>query len=227
MRLNTCLFLASLVAVLASLAFVFLVRLPLPFQGFSILVAAGLAAFGTLAFLAWLPVHWLWSETERLTYAFRARHGLQEYAASSALEAITSTHSRASALRRAAKAMREDVADRILSVADRLDAAAREIFYAPDRHRDLRAVLIRSELIEDAAKAHAILRRRNQSKTEEASRQKLLVAVAALDAAFDQTDLLAAKGLLAEVEAASDVAEALLKPRRTLQTTPFTSPSAQ
>ena len=83
-----------------------------------------------------------------------------------------------------------------------------------ERHRALRAVLIRSELIEDAATAHAKLLKRGATLTEEASRAKLFTAVDALSAAFDETDLLAARGLLEEVETASDVAETLLKPRR-------------
>jgi len=75
-------------------------------------------------------------------------------------------------------------------------------------------VVVRSELIEDAARAHATLRGRNQAATEDLSRQKLQAAIAALDAAFDQTELMAAKGLLQEVEVASDVAEQVLTPRR-------------
>lgn len=207
---------AALVAAVVCVAFAWAVRLPLPFDGFAAIAAAGLAFLGTLTLLAWMPTNWVWSEAEQLRHAFQARHGVSDYAAGSALEAITKAHTRATALRGAAQAMRDDVAERVLAVADRMDAAAREIFYSPDRQRDLRAVLIRSELIEDAARAHAALRRRDQSETEEASRQKLIAAVDALDVAFDQTELLVARGLLAEVEAASEVAETVLKPRRTM-----------
>ena len=120
------------------------------------------------------------------------------------------THMRANRLRDAAKVMREDVSDQVRAIADRLDVAAREIFYTPERHSALRAVLVRSELIEDAARAHAKLRARKHADTEQASRQKLVAAIDVLDAAFEQTDLLAAQGLLAEVEIASDVAETVL-----------------
>lgn len=208
---------AGVFAAVVSASFVWFVRLPLPFTGFSVVAAAGLAALGTVTLVSWMPKNWLWSEADRLRHAFRARHGITDMAAGSALDAITTAHIRANALRKAAGSMRDDVADKVNTVADRMDASAREIFYAPERHRDLRAVLIRSELIEDAASAHAALRRRKQKETEDASRQKLLNAVDALDAAFDQTDLLAARGLLAEVEAASDVAETVLKPRRNLK----------
>ena len=217
MRPRSSLWGAALVAAVASAAFAWLVRLPLPFDGFAAVGAAGLAFLGTVSLMAWMPAGWVWTEAEQLRHAFRARHGVSEYAAGSALEAITTTHARASVLRGAATSMRDDVAERVSAVADRMDAAAREIFYEPERHRDLRAVLIRSELIEDAAVAHATLRKREQADTEEASRQKLIAAVAALQAAFDQTDLLAARGLLAEVEAASDVAETVLKPRQPMK----------
>jgi len=210
------LWVAGLFAAVLSVGFTWAFRMPLPFQGFAAFAAAGLAFLGTLTLVAWMPRGWVWSDAEQLRHAFQARHGGTDYAIDSALEAITTAHARARALRQSATTMRDDVAEKVSSVADRMDAAAREIFYAPDRHRDLRAILIRSELIEDAAKAHAALRRRNQETTEDASRQKLLSAVDSLAAAFDQTELLVARGLLAEVEAASEVAETVLKPRRNL-----------
>lgn len=204
---------AAIVAAVASAAFTWFVRLPMPFDGFVFLAAAGGAFFCTLALVSWMPNDWLWTEAEQLRNAFQERHGVSEFAAGSALETITITHLRANALREAATAMREDVSDQVKSIADRLDVAAREIFYTPERHAALRAVLVRSELIEDAARAHAHLRKRAHAETEQASREKLVSAIDVLDAAFDQTDLLAAKGLLAEVEIASDVAETVLKPR--------------
>lgn len=213
---------AGVVAAIGAAIFSSLVRLPLPFDGFAMLAAGVFAGVGTLALVAWMPRRMVWTDAERLRHAFQARHGVSEYAAGSALDAITQTHGRATQLRGFAKVMREDVAEDVIAVADRLDAAAREIFYDPERHRALRAVLIRSELIEDAARAHAKLRGKNQNETEEISRQKLRAAVSALDAAFDQTDLQAARGLLHDVETASDVAETLLKPRGSLQVTPET-----
>ena len=205
---------AASIAALAGVGFAWFVRLPLPFPGFSALAAACLAALGTLALVAWMPRKWVWTDAERLRMAFQARHGVSEAAAGMALGAITTTHARAESLRRSAAVMREDIAKEVMAIADRLDTAAREIFYAPDRQRGLRNVLVRSELIEEAAAAHAALRRRKHTPTEDLSRSKLSAALEALDAAFDQTDLLAARGLLQEVEVASDVAERLLTPRR-------------
>lgn len=217
---NAMLWGAGIAAAVLSASFTWSMRMPLPFPGFAAVAAAGLACLGTLTVVAWMPRRWVWTDAEQLRHAFQARHGGTDYAIDSALEAITTAHMRANALRRSATAMRDDVAKQVAAVADRMDAAAREIFYAPDRHRDLRAILIRSELIEDAAAAHAALRSRKQDATEDASRQKLLGAVNSLKAALDETDLLAARGLLAEVEAASDVAEAVLKPRRNLTSDP-------
>lgn len=214
---STSLWIAGLVATGFSVGFALFVRMPMPFAGFAAIAAAGLAALGTITLLAWFPRAWVWSDAERLRQAFKARHGVSEAAAGNALSMITQTHARADAIRHAAQAMRDDVAERVGTVADRLDAAAREIFYDPGRQRDLRAVLVRSELIEDAAVAHAALRGKNHETTAKSSREKLLAAVDALEAAFDETDLMAARGLLAEVEVASEVAESVLKPRRTLK----------
>lgn len=211
---RTSLLLAGGFASIGAVVFALLTRLPLPFDGFAALVASGLAFLGTLALTAWMPASWLWTERERLTLAFGDRHGISGGSASVALEAIASAHERATALRQASQVMRDDMAEKVGGLADRMDAAAREIFYVPDRVRDLRSVLVRSELIEDAARAHAALRKRGHKDTEDASRAKLHAALDALDAAFDQTDLLAARGLLQEVEVASEVAETLLKPRR-------------
>ena len=202
----------GLLAASAAVAFAWFFRLPLPFDGFAVLVAAGLAFLATLSLLATVPASWIWTETERLRMAFQARHGLTGDTAENVLESIERAHNRAIVLRKSAGSMRDDMAERVLSTADRFDAAARELFYTPDRLRDLRAVLIRSKLIEDAAIAHAALRRRKQLETEEASRQKLTSAIAALEEAFDATDLMAARGLFAEVESSSDVAETLLRP---------------
>lgn len=216
---------AGLFASTISAGFAWFVRMPLPFPGFAAVAAAGLSFLGTLTTLAAMPRNWVWSETEVLRQAFQARHGVSAHSAENALDAITKTHARARKLRHAAEAMRDDVAQRTLVIADRLDAGAREIFYDPERHRDLRAVLIRSELIENAAVAHAQLRRRKRAQTEDASRQKFLLALEALDAAFDETELLAARGLLAEVAVASEVAETLLKPRGTFHAPISNKPS--
>ncbi|MEP3765153.1 MAG: hypothetical protein ABJM44_00095, partial [Marinomonas sp.] len=226
MRLMLLLFAPALLSCLLAVTFAFLFRLPLPFPGFSAVAAAGLAALGTLSFIAIMPPRWVWSEAERLRYAFQSQHSLSDAAAQRALDTITTAHARANSLRQSAMAMRDDVAKMIDAVADRIDAAAREIFYAPNQQRALRDVLIRSELIETAAQAHAALRRREHKDTEDVSRQKLLRAVKALDEAFEQTDLLAARGLLAEVDTSSSVAETVLKPRRPLQFNKATDPSS-
>lgn len=206
--------LAAILAAALAAGVAWFVRMPLPFPGFSAVAAAALAALATLAIVAWMPASWLWSEADRLRMAFRARHGLSDMAAERALDMITKAHQRAANMRASAAVMREDIAAEVDRLADRLDAAAREIFYSPDRQRDLSAVLLRSELIEEAAVAHAALRRRKHTSTEDLSREKLRAAVAAMNAAFDQTDLLAARGLLENVEVASDVAERLLTPAR-------------
>lgn len=208
--------LSAVLAAVAAAGFAWFVRLPLPFDGFAVLAAAGLAFVGTLALVSWAPSDWLWSDTERLRYAFQARHGVSADGADAALLAVTQAHDHARTLRGSAAAMRDDMAEKVGVLADRLDAAAREIFYAPRQQRDLRAVLIRADLIVDAANAHAKLRARREETTETASRAKLNQAIDTLNSAFDDTNLMAARGLLEDVEVASDVAERVLAPRRPL-----------
>ncbi len=206
--------LAGTISTAASVALALFARLPLPFDGFAVAAGAGVAGGGTLCLLAWMPRRWIWSETERLRLAFQARHNLAGPTAEMALHSIAVAHLRATQLRKSAKNMRSDMTEQVDALADRLDAAAREIFYVPERRRSLANVLGRSELIEEAAAAHAALRRRKHDTTEDLSREKLRAALHALEDAFDATDLLAARGLLQEVEVASEVAETLLKPRR-------------
>lgn len=206
-------FLAGALAAAAAAAFAWFLRLPLPFPGFAALCAAGLAFLGTIAIVCWMPRNWVWTDAERLRLAFQARHRLSEDVAGLALETIATAHQRAQNLRVSATAMRPDTAQKVVGIADRLDTAAREIFYMPERQRSLRKVLVRSALIEEAAEAHAALRRRKQAASEQSARDSLLAAISALEAAFEETDLLAARGLLHKVEIASDVAERLLTPR--------------
>jgi hypothetical protein len=201
---------AAVLCAAGATAFALIQRLPLPFDGFAIWAAAGLAFLGTLTASSWMPARWLWSDTELLTFDFCARHGIAKDTAQASLLAISGAHNRADALRRAAKVMREDAAKKINDLADRLDGAAREIFYSPDRLRSLRAILVRSELIEEAATAHAKLRRRDDGAMADHSRARLLASVEALENALDHSDLMVAQGLLQKVDVASDVAERVL-----------------
>ncbi|MEM6306787.1 MAG: hypothetical protein AAF701_02220 [Pseudomonadota bacterium] len=145
---------AVVLAVWAALS----LRLPLPFPGFAAVVAGVLAGLTTLTLIAWMPQRWVWSDREILRLAFQAQHNLAARSADNALTAIVDTHDRANRLRLAAKVMRDDMATEVTQAADRLDAAARDIFYTPSRLRALQTVLVRSQLIDDAATAHARLR---------------------------------------------------------------------
>ena len=142
MNVRTSLWFALLTAAVLGVLFAWFIRLPLPFPGFAALVAAGFAFLGTLTLTAWMPPSWVWSDAERLRHAFQERHGVSDMAAGSALDAITIAHQRARTLRDAARMMRDDAANATTEIADRLDAAAREIFYEPKRQRALRSVLV-------------------------------------------------------------------------------------
>ncbi len=211
---------AATIGLCAALSVVLMFRMPVFFPGMffpgtSVGIAAGLAFLMTLALLVWCPVHWLWSDGERLIRAFQARHNVSDLRASSALQLITQAHDRAQALRLGATEFQDDLKTQIALAADRLDGSAREIFYDPDRLNALRPILLRSELIAEAATSHEKLRRRHKvdDMTVVESRQALLGALDAMEQAFVSSDLKLAKGQMEEVKVASSVAETLLRPR--------------
>ena len=208
--------LAGLLGGLATLAFLTLVRLPQQAEALVIWLGAGLAFLATLSLAAWMPARWLWTDTERLTHAYKTRHGVADGRAQSALLAISGAHERAAVLRSAAPELAESLAERSEAMADKLDAAAREIFYDPGRLPALRSIISRSELISEAMDAHRSLRQRagGDSDQTQKSRTQLIKALDALDEAFAQSDTIAADRLLAEVEASSTTAETLLAPKR-------------
>lgn len=207
-------FVLGLVAALLSTAFVFSVRLPLPFEGFAVLAAAGLAALGTLALSAWAPVRWLWSDTDLIVADFRARHDLSDLGAQNALRAITKAHDQAAMLRAAAAPMQAEMQAQVTEAANRLDGAAKALFYDPARLRSLQPVLSRAELIVEAAQSHHALRKVPDSPQQVPSREALRTAIEALNAAFDASEDRTAQGLLEKVETASGIAEALLSGQR-------------
>lgn len=210
---------AAIVGCVTALVTVTLLRLPYPFPGFSAVAAAGVAFLGTFSLCYWMPASWIWSDTERLTHAFRVRHNVSDGRAASALQAIAAAHERADALRVTSKDFAPALKDRAVNAATRLDQAAREIFYEPERLTALRAIISRSELIADAVASHAKLRARADAKGTqvELSRAQVGAALDALEDAFSSSDLTAAEGLLAQVTASSATAETLLAPRRSRQ----------
>ena len=214
---RTAPWLVAIPAVVIAAGFALGVRLPLPFDGFAIAVAAGLALILTLAFGLALPARLLWSDAERLAHAFSQRHAVSDASAKVALDAITRAHGRAALLRGASARFAEPLQDRARALADRLDGAAREIFYDPDTLSVHRKTLVRSELIEDAVAAHGALRGRAESDANRAqiaeSRAKLTAALDALDDAFDASETRVADKLLAQVDVASATAETLLARR--------------
>ncbi|MEM9708732.1 MAG: hypothetical protein AAF871_08055 [Pseudomonadota bacterium] len=206
---------SAILGALAATAFALFLRLPLPFEGFAA-VAAGLLAFGiTLTLVQFLPAAWIWTDAERLAHAFRKRHKISADRAESALSAITTAHGRAAALREQAAGFNAHLKDAAYDVADRLDGAAREIFYDPPSIEIHRKNLIRSDLIEEAVRAHAKLRqRRSESAQIEASRETLGRALASFQGATDAAEERVQNRILNEVTVSSETAETLLAPRR-------------
>ncbi|MEM1274166.1 MAG: hypothetical protein AAGF88_10130 [Pseudomonadota bacterium] len=208
---------AAFLAAIVAVGFALFVRLPLPFDYFAAVVAALLALILTFAIgLAW-PAGWIWTDAERIRHAFARRHGLSDTRATLALDAITKAHRQAEVLRRAAPDFVETLQTHARAVADRLDAAAREVFYDPDALQVHRKTLVRAALIEEAVAAHLQLRRRGQqyanSAQMEESRARVAAALDALDTAFDAAETKLADRLLQQVDVASATAETLLAPR--------------
>lgn len=209
-----------LVAVLAGAAaagFAFLVRLPLPFDGFAAVVAACLGLGLTLSVGMLAPSRWIWTDAERLRHAFAIRHGLSDARSTHVLSAITTAHGRASALRRAAVHFKPPLDQNTRQVADRIDEIARELFYAPDALSVYRESLIRTELVEEAVTTHAKMRQRGKDDTNATqiaeSRIKVDTALKALDAAFGRNEGQLANQLLHKVDVSSATAEMLLQRR--------------
>lgn len=206
------------VAAIGATAFALLVPLPLPFDGFAVLVAAALAFLTTVALGLLLPARLLWTDTERLTHAFRTRHNVSEARAGDALDAITTAHRRASALRQASTDFTDALRAKTERAADLLDGVARDIFYDPSTLPTYRANLVRADLIEEAVNEHAALRGRRASdatKTQlDASRGHVAAALDALEDAFDAAEERLANRALTRVTVSSETAETLLAPRR-------------
>lgn len=208
-----------LVAVLAALAgalYGLLVPVPALFP-LAEAVLPGLLTFGlALAALLALPDRLLWSDAARLVHGFRARHDTTPEAAAQALEAITKTHAQAERLRRASAGFRDDLKERTAAIADRLDEIARVVYYAPDRLRQVRQPLVRTDLVVEAAEAHGKLRELRSAGPEvERSRERLFDTLASLDAALDAAELSEVRKALDRVEISSSVAETVLSRHRT------------
>lgn len=210
-------FVAAVIAAALAVAFVLTVRLPPVTIGLTPFLAAGFAFVATLAIGLALPARWLWSDAERLHHAFSVRHGLSGTRSKLALDAITTAHDRAAALRAAARGFAEELREETDRAADTLDAAARDIFYDPETLSTHRAALVRSELVEDAVRAHARLRGKARGESiapqVAASRDKVSAALGSLQEAFGAAEGRAANRLLSEVGAASETAETLLRPK--------------
>ncbi|MBY6161781.1 hypothetical protein KUV73_12910 [Mameliella alba] len=201
---------AVLVAGLAYLAFV---RLPMPFPGAHVAVAVVLGLALSLGGLMLLPARALHSEAALLAHAFDALHGTQAGRHATALATVIDTHDRARRIRRIVPGTQQDIAELLTRTADRFDALARSLFYAPRELPKVQAVLARSDLVVEAIETHGALRARagGEGKDVEASRAHLRSSIESLHAALDGLEARAITSLLEKVEVASSTAETLLR----------------
>ena len=218
MTLTSAPWVAAALGVTVSVVALLTLRFPVPFEGFTALAAGVCAGLSCLTILCAMPTRWLFSEEELLAHAFRERHGVSALGAANALRAVQRTHARAVTLRNVAKSFRPELRQRSNEVADRLDAAARRIFYDPSALRELQPALVRSHLIEDLVHDHAVLRDHvDAAGADDAvaatSRSRVADSLDALDGALRSVDLESANRILTRIEVTSDVAETLLAPR--------------
>jgi hypothetical protein len=205
--------LALAVVLVAGLAFLTFVRLPLWFPGSHIAVAIVLGFGGALGTLMILPARWLHSEAALLRHAFDQLHGAQSGRYATALSTVIDTHDRARRVRRIAPGTQDDISALLLKTADRFDDLAKSLFYAPQELPKVQTVLSRSELVVEAIESHGALRARagNEGKDVEASRAHLRSSIESLHAALDTVEARAITSLLEQVEVASSTAETLLR----------------
>ncbi|MEO1239075.1 MAG: hypothetical protein AAFW64_05325 [Pseudomonadota bacterium] len=161
-----------------------------------------------------LPDNWLYSDAERLAYAFKSHHGVSDDRAIVALRAVDAAHTAAVRLRRADNGFREDLAASALIAADRLDDVARLIFYKPDQLPKYQALVIRAESVIDAVEDHARVRARTINEGEVATSRDLAHAgLSSLLEALDASQQREVAQILDRVEVNVATAETLLRPR--------------
>lgn len=201
------------VVLLAGLAFLTFVRLPLWFPGAHIILAVVLGLALALGLLMVLPPRWLHSEATLLRHAFDQLHGAQSGRYGTALATVIETHGRARRVRQIAPSTQEDIAALLNKTADRFDTIAKSLFYAPQELPKVQTVLSRSELVVEAIETHGALRARAGADGQdvEASRAHLRSSIESLHDALDTVEARAITSLLEKVEVASSTAETLLR----------------
>ncbi|MGP6085758.1 hypothetical protein [Antarctobacter jejuensis] len=196
----------------AGLVYLTFVRLPIWFPYSHVIVAFVLGLLLSLGLLNLLPSQRLHSEATLLRHAFDQLHGAQSGRHATALATVIETHDRARRVRAIAPGTQEDIQTLLMQTADRFDALAKSLFYAPQELPRVQTVLSRSELVVEAIETHGALRARaGDGKDVEASRAHLRSSIESLHAALDSVEARAITSLLEKVEVASSTAETLLR----------------
>lgn len=198
--------------ILASLA-LHTLRFPIFFTHSTALIGASATFLLTLSLSMMLPDRLLYSDAQQLAYHFQQRHGLSDGRAETVLQAIQSAHAKATALRAHSQSVHPELQADLRSAADRLDAIAGQLLEAPTELRQVQALIVRSDLLVDAAASHANLRRRAKGDVILKSREKVQDGLAAFQDSFDAMEDGAAERLMHRVSVSTDTAELLLGSR--------------
>ena len=198
----------------AGLAYLTFVRLPIWFPYSQVVVAFVLGLLLSLGLLTLLPANKLHSDATLLRHGFDQLHGAHSGGYATALATVIETHERARRVRAIAPGTQDEIKTLLMETADRFDALAKSLFYAPQELPRVQTVLSRSELVVEAIEGHGALRARagdGNDQDVEASRAHLRSSIQSLHSALDSVEARAITSLLEQVEVASSTAETLLR----------------
>ncbi len=190
----------------------FLEFLPIPvfFINSTAVIGAVCAFVFAIGFTMMLPDRLLYSDAQLIKFHFGSRHGISDDRANAALSMIQRAHSKASMLRRAGKSVQADLRADLAKAADQLDGIAGQLMDDPQAIRHVQPLVIRSDLLVEAATAHAELRKAASETVVNESRQKIRAGLAAFQEGIDTLEASAAAQLMHRIEASTSTAELLL-----------------
>lgn len=185
-------------------------RFPIFFTQSTAVIGGGFTFVLALSFLLMLPDRFLYSDAQLLAYHFQQRHGLSDGRAETVLDAIQSAHAKATALRGYSQNVHSTLKADLNHAADRLDAITGQLLEAPADLRQVQALVVRSDLLVEAAATHADLRQKASEGMIAESREKVQAGLAAFQHSFDEMEDGAAQRLMHRVSVSTDTAELLL-----------------
>ncbi|MEM9209960.1 MAG: hypothetical protein AAGA63_00620 [Pseudomonadota bacterium] len=166
-----------------------------------------------LCFGSLLPVRWIYTQYERVHYAFNVLHGLPDSATENALRLSAEAQDHARSLDAATPALKPEVRERVELTADRLSDIARLIFVDPRAGREYLTLIKRANIVTETVTKHARLMRNPFAKDADktTARQSVLAALDAFSGAYEGLKQKKIETDLAEISVSSEIAEQLFE----------------